>query len=581
MVTSAERLIAAGNQTAERRFYPRVVPSDRIFIGPDGKNQGVLLNLSENGLLVSTPIPLKVNFVSRIAVPVGASSNAIRGYARVVWADESTNRVGIQLLELSEQDRLALRQWIEGEFARSSREAERSFADADMIAPPLGAELVVENTKNMDALAPAAAAALPARAVRKRPASLTEVAVWGFLIGSLSVAAVMFGGNVKSRGVSGGTGDAASVAEVKEDSPAKAPQRPQIAGNLRARTQSEHSASDSGAAPVSDEPAGSEQGSDSASSKVSENLGRHADASPAATALRTSSESDARVPVERPRNTTAQNTFDTAEHPSSNQDSKMSSAVELPASKAALAVPEKDAVGSNAANLRGAKYTATGPRDANSSSTNSAAKSTAKPSNNAPEAYPVPAKIISIDVNPAARPNAMGAPSTTISPNGTSSGAWTFGLPVVQMNPPERATLEVRAPVGLRSVTLALPNSRLVESPGLTMHIERSLILPGGHKLWPFERKRTVAVGELVSRVDPQSPYAQTGSGVSVRVKAMVARDGHVARLELISGPAVMVADVMRALREWQYQPTLVDGRPVETQSDILMQFHSAERAAK
>jgi hypothetical protein len=66
-----------------------------------------------------------------------------------------------------------------------------------------------------------------------------------------------------------------------------------------------------------------------------------------------------------------------------------------------------------------------------------------------------------------------------------------------------------------------------------------------------------------------------------VRVKAMIARDGHVARLELISGPAVVVPDVMRALREWQYQPTLVDGRPVETQSDILVQFHSAERAAR
>jgi hypothetical protein len=580
MVTSAEGLIAAGNKTAERRFYPRVVPSDPIYIGPDGKNQGVLLNLSENGLLVSTPIPLKVNFVSRIAVPVGGLSNAIRGYARIVWADESTNRVGIQLLELSEQDRLALRHWIEVEFARSSREAERTFTDAEMIAAPLGSELVVENTKNKNALAPAAAAVLPALVVRKRPVSLMEVAVWGFLIGSLSVAAVMFGGNVTSRGIFGGAGDAASVPEVKEDSPAKAPHRPQIAANVRARTQS-----DSLAAPVSDEPAGSEQRSDSASSTVSENLGRDADASPAATALRTSSESDARVQAERTRNTAVQNSFYTAKHPSPKQDSKMSSAAELPASMAALVVPEKDAVGSNAANpvsnLGGAKYTATGPRDANSSSTNSAAKSTAKPSNNAPEAYPVPAKITSTDINPAARANATGARSTTISPNGTSNGSRTFGLQVVQTNPPEPAILEVRAPVGFRSVTLALPNSRLVESPGLTMHIERSLILPGGHKLWPFERKRTVAVGELVSRVDPQSPYAQTGSGVSVRVKAMVARDGHVARLELISGPAVMVADVMRALREWRYQPTLVDGRPVETQSDILMQFHSAERAAK
>jgi hypothetical protein len=572
MVTSAEGLLAAGNKTPERRFYPRVVPSDPIYIGPDGKNQGMLLNVSENGLLVCTPIPLKVNFVSRIAVPVGGLSNAISGYARVVWAEESTNRVGIQLLELSEQDRLALRQWIEVEFARSSREAERSFADAGRIAAPLGAELMVENAKNMNAIGPAAASAPPARVVRKRPVSLMEVAVWGFLIGSLSVAAVMFGRNVTSRGVSGGeAGNAASVAEVKEDSPANAPQRPQIAANLPARTRSEHGALDSGAAPVSDEPAGSQQRSDSASSTVSEILGRDADASPAATALGTASESNARVRAEQTRNAAAQNTFYTAKHPSSKQDSQMSSAAELPAATAALLPPEKDAVGSNAANPVGnlsvAKYKATAPSDANLSSTNSAAKSTAKPSNNAPEAYPVPAKIISTDINPAARANA--------------TGARTFGLPVVQMNPPERATMEVRAPVGFRSATLALPNSRLVESPGLTMHIERSLVLPGGHKLWPFERKRTVAVGELVSRVDPQSPYAQTGSGVSVRVKAMIARDGHVARLELISGPAVVVPDVMRALREWQYQPTLVDGRPVETQSDILVQFHSSERAAR
>ena len=155
------------------------------------------------------------------------------------------------------------------------------------------------------------------------------------------------------------------------------------------------------------------------------------------------------------------------------------------------------------------------------------------------------------------------------------------GLPVVQMNPPERATIEVRAPVAFRGATLPLPGSRVVESQGVTMHIERSVSLPAAHKLWPFDRKRTVAVGELVLRVDPQSPYAQMGAGVSVRVKATVARDGRVARLELISGPAVVVPDVMRAIREWQYQPTLVDGKPVETQSDILVQFHPATRAAR
>jgi hypothetical protein len=31
---------------------------------------------------------------------------------------------------------------------------------------------------------------------------------------------------------------------------------------------------------------------------------------------------------------------------------------------------------------------------------------------------------------------------------------------------------------------------------------------------------------------------------------------------------------VMKAVYGWHYQPTLVDGKPVETQCDILIQFH-------
>jgi protein TonB len=88
-------------------------------------------------------------------------------------------------------------------------------------------------------------------------------------------------------------------------------------------------------------------------------------------------------------------------------------------------------------------------------------------------------------------------------------------------------------------------------------------------------------VGELVSRVDPQPPYAALGPGAFVRVQATVGKNGRVERLELVSGPAVVVPDVMRAIREWRYQPTLVDGKPVETECDIAVQFHSAVRGAR
>jgi hypothetical protein len=56
MSTSAEQ-IGALNEPVERRFYPRIALSAPIYIASGEKNQGVLLNVSENGLLVSHRLP--------------------------------------------------------------------------------------------------------------------------------------------------------------------------------------------------------------------------------------------------------------------------------------------------------------------------------------------------------------------------------------------------------------------------------------------------------------------------------------------------------------------------------------------
>jgi hypothetical protein len=591
MSVAAEEIVAL-QESVERRFYPRVTPSDPVYIGPDSKNQGMLLNVSENGLLVSTPVPLKVNFVSRISVPVNGLTNAINGYARVIWASEATNCAGIQLLELSEQDRKQLREWIAAEFAKSSRrQAERILADAETFAMPPGPDLAVESPKNTNAIAPMSALALRAHVVRRRPASLVEVATWGFLIGSLSVAAVMFGRDIAPRPRGGSVaGDAGGSVAVEQN-------------QLMLQTSNSSASVDSDAV--------SSAVLDSSGSTVSQNVASHDDALPVGPALKTSKDRTAisqgphSNPVESADGTLRTATSfdatsaevtsaDTAPHnpragtvrrqdgatqadARSKQASKASSVTKLSAS-----VPAARDAGSNRvnplANLSALKSTAASRPQAYASAANTAAKSAEERSDGVPEPYPVPAKIISTDVNPATRSNiALGhSPATPV--NGTRNS----GAPVIQMNlPSQQAIFEVRSAVGFRTTTLSLPNSRIVESPGVTMRIERSLLLPATRKWWPFDRKRTVAVGELVSRVDPQPPYAALGPGAFVRVQATVGKNGRVERLELVSGPAVVVPDVMRAIREWRYQPTLVDGKPVETECDIAVQFHSAVRGAR
>jgi hypothetical protein len=47
-------------------------------------------------------------------------------------------------------------------------------------------------------------------------------------------------------------------------------------------------------------------------------------------------------------------------------------------------------------------------------------------------------------------------------------------------------------------------------------------------------------------------------------------------------GPANLFPGVVDAIREWRYQPTWIDGTPVETQRYIVVQFHRpATRTAR
>src|ERR1700687_1402876 len=110
MSTSAEHLVAC-NAAVERRFYRRIVPPALIYIAFSENNVGMLLNVSENGLLVSTPLGLTRNFVYRVSLRLNGLATAINVRVRIVWATESKQRAGIQLLDLCDYDREQIRKW--------------------------------------------------------------------------------------------------------------------------------------------------------------------------------------------------------------------------------------------------------------------------------------------------------------------------------------------------------------------------------------------------------------------------------------------------------------------------------------
>ena len=80
---------------------------------------------------------------------------------------------------------------------------------------------------------------------------------------------------------------------------------------------------------------------------------------------------------------------------------------------------------------------------------------------------------------------------------------------------------------------------------------------------------------KLVTQVRPMyPPEAKQGhiQGV-VKLNAIIAKDGTIQSLEVISGEPVLVQSALDAVRQWVYQPTLLNGQPVEVQTEIDVNY--------
>jgi len=120
----------------------------------------------------------------------------------------------------------------------------------------------------------------------------------------------------------------------------------------------------------------------------------------------------------------------------------------------------------------------------------------------------------------------------------------------------------------------------IAHSPSLEIRSRRFVFVPGAvpsghHKL----RKERMEVGILISRVTPQLPVAPLGaSGPQngeqiVAVRATIAGDGHIVNVEPLSGPSTLMPSVIAAIREWRYDPSSLDGKPIETAADLTLKF--------
>jgi len=99
--------------------------------------------------------------------------------------------------------------------------------------------------------------------------------------------------------------------------------------------------------------------------------------------------------------------------------------------------------------------------------------------------------------------------------------------------------------------------------------------LPRPPSLRIIQRSEGVQSGMLVYRVDPRYPQLAMNAGISgtVKLRAIIGRDGRVRSAEVLSGSALLAPAAVAAVREWRYRPTLLDGNAVEVETLIEVRF--------
>jgi TonB family protein len=136
---------------------------------------------------------------------------------------------------------------------------------------------------------------------------------------------------------------------------------------------------------------------------------------------------------------------------------------------------------------------------------------------------------------------------------------------------PEHSILVNPPGPGGRPFYVNLPAETISASPAIAISAQRTLeILPSASS-----RSERVVIGTLKSHSDPFYPVEARKQRIegSVELRVRVGRTGQIIGVTPVSGPGLLASAATAAVHEWRYEPTFLDGDPVETLADITVVF--------
>ena len=130
----------------------------------------------------------------------------------------------------------------------------------------------------------------------------------------------------------------------------------------------------------------------------------------------------------------------------------------------------------------------------------------------------------------------------------------------------------VEGSIGILQAAPPLPAQPSIERPPVPPPATPADSAPSG----PIRVSQGVQMAKLIRQVKPGYPALAKAVRVSgvVHLVGVIGKDGKIQQLQLISGHALLAGAALEAVRQWIYQPTLLNGEAVEVIAPIDIYFN-------
>ena len=84
-----------------------------------------------------------------------------------------------------------------------------------------------------------------------------------------------------------------------------------------------------------------------------------------------------------------------------------------------------------------------------------------------------------------------------------------------------------------------------------------------------------VQKANLIRQVRPVYPPLARQARIqgTVKLTAIIAKNGSIEKLEVLSGHPLLIPSALQAVKQWRYKPTLLNGQPVEVVTQVDVNF--------